>query len=495
MKNLLSVFPPAPLRNKTCRRTVKKLFTAMAFITTANITQPLCAAPPTYIVYSRFIPGSGLIQNIIDLKKDVLYENVKAEEKVTNLFTSLFIQKNIIHNMFANVEAPERNLYAINFKKGIRVRLNGELPPGGRVDQVVFSSKSKYAFYLADQEVKGKFEYYRTPGKKSKPVKLKANLGEDYRFAGFSDPVLSNGKGFTFRARSTDDPTFHLYLSMLKEPVPRRVSIDMPNPAASISGVFMNPRDTGFIYRANVETTHTFDYYYYDIKSFSHKRINLSDKPFWTINQFNFDRQGKNLYYRANYDTPYKQELYKLNLSTFQTEKISPEIPDDRTAGGGMNFDKSGKKLYYTTTAYSPTSATYRLCYLDTKTYENHIVTPPEIDIYSFGLDSKDVVYYEAPDPEITGSSRIYKWDSKTGSASPILSPDVPAGKFYSIQFDPTGEHILMRIKILSNELTAYYYQNLKTGEVILMNGEPYNATTPYMTPSLYFTASRWMLI
>lgn len=451
------------------------------------LPRPAAAAKATsYLVTSAYTGGSfnAMLKNVQTGQSIPLFTPADGVDGYT-------IQLNVTRGilLFATQFAtePSTDLYALSLKKGTRVKLSGPMVAGGNVENIAGVPKNNFVFYKADQDVNGKSEWYRTGTKKSKPIKMNAGSDPDLRLAPFNDPALPNGKGLTFRARPTGQTRYDLYLSMLKEPAPRRISPDPVNPAASISGVFANPRGTGIAYRMDAEVAGKVDYYYYDIKTQDHFKLNLPLAPFTDIRTNGFSPKGDFFYYVADHEVDRKYELYRMDLKTRTVTKISEPMADDAFVGIDLHFDSKGTTIYYSS---NNTSASERQLFaLNTKTLARTQVTDDGVSITMSAIDGIGNVYYK--DSLETGAAinDVYKKDVKTGTVSPLFKEGIPEGDIVSCEISLDGQHVLARIIDDVTTTTAYYSQNGLTGEIENLN-ITYGTAQALLTDSVFLRDS-----
>ena len=231
-----------------------------------------------------------------------------------------------------------------------RVRLNGDLAPGGSVRSFRLGRAGARLAYLADQAVDERFELYSARCDGTGASVLLS--GDPVAWADVEDDyvVAPSGQAVAFRSDRTTDGEARLWLRALGGGgVVREITDTLAEEVDVPAGFFFAPDSSRLVYRANDR-----DARYTELFSTDFTRSQVLSGPLFPgvragdIVQFELAEDGERTVYRADRERDEVFELYSEGFGARPLVKLSPELAaDDDVLDFALTRD--GKRVVYRT--------------------------------------------------------------------------------------------------------------------------------------------------
>jgi len=370
-------------------------------------------------------------------------------------------------------------LYRSDLNTGEQLKLNPPLVAGGDVFTgfTMDPKKGHYVYYRADQDTDGILELYRADLKKGGVLKLNGPIVPGGNVVGYT--VGPKGNYVVYRADQETDQVFELYGSNVKTGASMKLSPPLAPGDIVYMDAVVDPKGRYAIYFVQRSSPPRIELYRSDLVSGARVKLNgdLVAGGTVVVPTLLVNPKGRYVVYVADQDTQGVKELYRSDLITGQSLKLSgPMVSNGDVDPFGLVLDPKGRYVVYR--ADQNADNVFELFRSHLKTGQSLRLSAPFVhggDVLPgrFSVDAKSRYAVFVGDENINGVNELFRSKLKTGEVKRLNSP-LPSGAgtgFFNYVLDPKGRYAVYQMDQDTQGLYELYRSDLKTAEVVKLNG------------------------
>lgn len=355
-------------------------------------------------------------------------------------------------------------LFKADFKSGEVAKLNGEMIDDGDVEQFAIDRKGKCVAYLADQDTDALLELYSVDLKSGDVTKRSPALalGDEIDFFAFD----RKGRLLVQFVGIAAGDTHEIWAADLKSNTAGTFRIS-PTPVVdgSVESIGGQDQVRFMLFTGDMDTDEVVELYRLDFKTFETEKLS-ADLPLGAdVGQFGTDRKGRYAVYLAGADV---QELHARNLKSGKDEVINAPLSKGETVVR-FEVDPKSRRVVH---EIGPSqivdgSAPSVLHATDLKTgahvqLTGELVAGGQIQSWTIDETGKFLVY--VADEDVDEVRELYKADIVNGG-SVKLHPDLPAqADIENVRIDPKGRFVAFTRENAADNLSELFVVKLDDG-------------------------------